>query len=259
MSLVLASGKRELVLDPPWINAAGFLPPQSPTGSLGEPLRMGAWVTSATSLAPRSPAHGPRFLPFPGGLLLHTGHPNPGISSVLRRDRPAWRALGRPVVVHLLAGDAHELGRVVERLESIEEVGAIEVALGETPDSDVIAWIRSASTAQLPVIAQFPIGTPTARVGLAAAAGVAAVSAGPPRGTLPGPNGVPVTGRLYGPSLLPLGLRTVEAWTVELGVPVLGSGGVTTAAAMEAMFRAGAAGVILDTILWTEPERVLTA
>ena len=258
MSLVLASGKRELVLDPPWMNAAGFLPAQSPTGPLSEPFRMGAWVTPATSLAPRSPAHGPRFLPFPGGLLLHTGHPNPGMSSVLRRDRPAWRALGRPVVVHLLAGDAHELKKVVERLESIEEVGAIEVALGETPDSDVTAWIRSASTAQLPVIVQFPIGTPTARVRLAAA-GVAAVSAGPPRGTLPGPNGVTVTGRLYGPSLLPLGLRTVEAWTAELGVPVLGSGGVTTAAAMQAMFRAGAAGVILDTILWTEPERVLAA
>lgn len=259
MSLVLASGKRELVLDPPWINAAGFLPPQSPTGSLGEPLRIGAWVTPATSLAPRSPAHGPRLLSFPGGLLLHTGHPNPGISIMLRRDRPAWRALGRPVVVHLLPGDARELESLVERLESIEEIGAIEVALGETHDSDVAAWLRAASAAQLPVIAQFPIGTPVGRARLAAEAGAAAVSAGPPRGTLPGPSGSLVTGRLYGPSLLPHGLHTVESWTAELRVPVLGSGGVTSAGAMEALFRTGAAGVILDTILWTEPERVLAA
>lgn len=259
MSLVLASGKRELVLDPPWINAAGFLPPQSPTGSLGEPLRIGAWVTPATSLAPRSPAHGPRLLSFPGGFLLHTGHPNPGISNMLRRDRPAWRALGLPVVVHLLAGDARELSKLVERIESMEEVGAIELALGETPDPEVGAWLRAALTAQLPVIAQFPIGTPVGRARLAAEAGAAAVSAGPPRGTLPGPSGSLVTGRLYGPSLLPHGLHTVESWTAELRVPVLGSGGVTSAGAMEALFRTGAAGVILDTILWTEPERVLAA
>lgn len=259
MSLILASGKREIELDPPWANASGFLPAQSPSGWFGESPRMGAWITPATSLAPRTPARGPRVVSYPGGVLLHTGHPNPGLSVRLSRDRPIWRAIGRPIIVHLIVGDAREMARIAARLESIDEVGAVELNMGETADSDIPGWLGAAATAQIPIIAQFPIGTPTARVRLAADAGAAAISAGPPRGVLPGPNGEAVAGRLYGPSLLPLGLRTVEAWTEGISVPVLGGGGVTTPRAVQAMFRAGAAGVILDTILWTEPEVLLEA
>ncbi|MEX0787412.1 MAG: hypothetical protein WD040_01295 [Anaerolineales bacterium] len=253
--LTIAAGKRELVLDPAWASASGFLPPYRIPGLAGTPL--GGWITPAISLAPRSPANGPRALSFPGGVLLHTGHPNPGLSSVIRRERAAWRALGLPVIVHLLAQDPRELERMGEQLESIEEIGAMEVNLGEVNRDEIPAWIRAAAQSQIPVIAQFPIGTSADLAARAVQAGAAAVSAGPPRGSLPGPGGRLVGGRVYGPSLLPFGLRTVEEWSARVGAPVLGSGGVTSSAARQAMTDAGASGVELDTILWTEPERML--
>jgi len=220
-------------------------------------ISLGGWITPAVSLSPRTPARGPRAVSFPGGVLLHTGHPNPGLSAVLRGERASWRALGLPVIVHLLARDARELERMGERLETIEEVGAIELDLGEATPDDVSSWTRAATRSQIPVIAQFPLGASADLPTQAVQAGAAAVSVGPPRGSLPGPGGRLLEGRLYGPSLLPLGLRTVEQWADRVGAPVLGSGGVTSSAARQAMLDAGASAILFDTILWTEPELLL--
>jgi dihydroorotate dehydrogenase len=190
-------------------------------------------------------------------MLLHTGHPNPGLSALIHRERASWRALGLPVIVHLLANDEHELERMGERIEMIEEVGAIEMDLSEATRVQVSSWTRAAARSQIPVIAQFPLGTSADLAAQAVQAGAAAVSVGPPRGSLPDPGGYLVEGRMYGPCLLPLALRTVEQWAVRVGAPVLGSGGVTTSRARQAMTDAGASGVVFDTILWTEPERTL--
>jgi dihydroorotate dehydrogenase (NAD+) catalytic subunit len=164
--------------------------------------------------------------------------------------------MGRPVIFHLLPFDARELQMLAEGIESLDEASATEVNLGEVSEADIPAWIQAAASSQLPVIAQFPLGTPSGRAKLAQEAGASAISLGPPRGTLPGSGGDPVTGRIYGPALLPIALRTVSEWAVELTVPLFGAGGVTTAADRQSMLEAGAAGVCLDTILWTEPELV---
>ena len=253
MPLTIGSGKRELVLDPPWASASGFLPPYPVPGLAG--IALGGWITPAVSLSPRSPANGTRALSFPGGMLLHTGQPNPGLSALVQRERASWRALGLPVIVHLLAYDERELERMGERLETIEEVGAMELDLGAATRDQVSSWTRAAARSQIPVIAQFPMGASADLAAQAVQAGAAAVSVGPPRGSLPDPGGNLVEGRVYGPCLLPLGLRTVEQWAVRVGAPVLGSGGVTTSRARQAMLGAGASGVVFDTILWTEPER----
>src|SRR5512147_1080331 len=92
----------------PLMNAAGslgFAPdPYGPT----ELEQLGVFVTNPVSLAPRSPAHGERVLSYPGGFLLHTGYPNPGLKNVIRRYAAGWSRSSLPVWVHLLPGTLEE-------------------------------------------------------------------------------------------------------------------------------------------------------
>jgi dihydroorotate dehydrogenase len=76
------TARQGLDLRSPWLNAAGslgFTPPESWTWS--EPP--GAFVTNPVSLFPRTPAEGRGIIPFPGGFLLHSGLPNPGLKGLL--------------------------------------------------------------------------------------------------------------------------------------------------------------------------------
>src|SRR3972149_4838806 len=109
--------KRDFALRLPLMNAAGFL---GFAPDVRGPLnleRLGVFITNPVSLEPRTPAHGTRWLAYPGGFLLHTGHPNPGLKAVLRRYAGRWRRSPLPVVVHLLTHRLEELAWMVRRLE----------------------------------------------------------------------------------------------------------------------------------------------
>ena len=87
--------KFDLAFDPPLMNAAGslgFAPDRRGPIALEQ---LGAFVTNPVSLRPRTPAQGARLLPFPGGFLLHSGHPNPGFNRVVRRCAGEASTTGR--------------------------------------------------------------------------------------------------------------------------------------------------------------------
>ena len=118
MSLIIGTGKREMLLDPPWVNAAGSL------GFSDEARRwvpfesLGAFITAPISYKPRSPAHPPRSMPHAAGLLLHTGLPNPGFQAVVRRHRRRWAQLPCPTIVHCIGEQPDQLGEMVEYLDN---------------------------------------------------------------------------------------------------------------------------------------------
>ncbi len=258
-TFTLSTGKRELLLQPPITNAAGTLGFSSEARRVVDLSRLGAFVTNPVSLAPRSPTSGPRLLDFPGGMLLHTGHPNPGLSRVLRDHAARWAHLPCPVIVHLLSDTPQDLARMVSRLETVEAVAAVEVGLrGQDPAMDA-ALVEAAARGELPIIARTPLTTSPEDAAALARAGAAAISMGPPRGALPAPDGSTITGRLYGPALFPLALQSVRRWVASLQVPLLAAGGIYTAEQRLALHGAGAAAVQLDAVLWTEPETLLEA
>lgn len=129
--------KRELIIDPPLMNAAGtsgFAP--NPHGPV-DLSAMGAFVTNPISLDARSPAHGERVLSHPGGVLIHTGHPNPGLRNALARYAHQWARSPLPVIVHLLPTEPAELQYMVLQLEDVEGIAGIEVEL--PPEVDTLS------------------------------------------------------------------------------------------------------------------------
>lgn len=241
--------KSSLSLSLPLMNAAGTLG-FSPDSRLPIELgQLGAFLTNPVSLLPRTPAHGVRCLPFPGGFLLHTGYPNPGLEAVLRRCAAHWNRSSVPVIAHLLGQGIDDLASMALRLETVAGVAGVEVGFPKDAGRELVQAFIRAACGELLVIARLPVDQAAALAPAALAAGAAAVSLGAPRGTLPLPGGGFVHGRLYGPALFPQGLAVVRT-LAQSGIPVIGSGGVYSQAHVQAMLAAGALAVQLDTALW---------
>lgn len=254
----LTSGKRDLVLDPPWTNASGTLGFSTESVSLIDLSRLGALITNPVSLHRRQPSSGARFVPSPGGFVLHTGLPNPGLLSLVRRHRERWRTIACPVIIHLISDDPGEMARMVEILEGVEEVDGVEVGVRDEDPSGVARLVGAATSRELPVVARLPFAAGVTIVRAALDAGAAGLSFAPPRARIPGPGGIAVQGRLYGPAVFPMALEMIARIRSEgVDAPVLAAGGVYRRKDVEAMLAAGASGVQLDSVLWTEPESVL--
>ena len=248
--------KFDLLLDPPLMNAAGSLGyAPDPHGPINL-AALGAFVTNPISLGARSPAHSPQQISFPGGFLLHTGYPNPGLREVTRRYAQRWARSPVPVFVHLLCQNPAEVAPAVSQLTRLPGVAGIE--LGLPPGSDTFAAITfaealaTAAAGEFPVILRLPLeqaaGLATGLVGH----DLAAISLGPPRGVLVGLEGQLVRGRLFGPALFPLALAAVQEMSAA-SIPIIGAGGVYSPAQVLAMRSAGAMAVQLDTVLWRGP------
>lgn len=255
----------ELSLASPWMNAAGMLgfAPQTAPGSRRPPGQaetsavepMGAFVTNPISLNPRAPAADRCMVPFAGGVLLHSGLPNPGLSRVLRRYAARWAKSPAPVWVHLIGSNPDEIYQMVRRLEGIDGVEAVEIGLPPNARDDQALAFIDAAYGELPLIAHLPL-TAAAEPWLdeLPAHGASAVSFGGPRGTLLDETGRPVSGRLYGPALLPLIMAAVQT-ARRLGIPIIAGAGIYHPRDAQMLRDAGAWAVQLDTVLWRGWER----
>jgi dihydroorotate dehydrogenase len=238
--------KSDLYFTQPIMNAAGILgfapDPRGPVDF----TQLGAFVTNPISHGPRTPAHGQRYQPYPGGFLLHTGLPNPGLSQVLRRYRQQWARSPVPIIVHLMAFEPTSLAQMIERLEGIEGVMGVELGLPPEIDEATADDFVRAAAGELPLIVRLPLEQAEPLAAAALEAGASAVSLGAPRGKLGGMNG-----RMYGPGVLPLALRAVENLAVR-GIPVIGAGGLYRPRDVVDMLAAGASAVQVDALLWRD-------
>jgi dihydroorotate dehydrogenase len=236
--------KNDLFLDKPLMNAAGtlgFSPDRKGSVDLSQ---FGAFVTSPISRAPRTPAKGARFSSYPGGFLLHSGLPNPGLSAIIKQHGKRWAYSPIPMIVHLLALEPSSLAHMIEQLETIEGVMGVEIGLPPDINPDIAFDFAQAALGELPTILRLPLEKAEELAPAVMEAGASAVSLGAPRGKLEG-----ISGRMYGPAVFPLALRAVEK-LAGLGIPVIGAGGVYQAQDVDAMLEAGARAVQVDTVLW---------
>jgi dihydroorotate dehydrogenase len=239
----------DLAFSPPQMNAAGALGFYLDSGSLVDLSYLGAFVTNPISLTARHPAQGKCCEVFPGGFLLHTGYPNPGLQVALRRYAARWQRSRLPVIVHLLVQPKDDLASMVQSLEGMEGLVGIEISLPADVGPDLVRNAASASFGKLPVIVRLPVDRALELTSAALDGGAAAVSLGPPRGSLTGDTIHWMKGRLYGPALFPFALEVVRQ-LVSRSDPVIGGCGVYHQEQAFAMIGAGALAVQFDAGLW---------
>lgn len=251
--------KRDLYFSKPLMNAAGslgFAPDLRCLKDLGGLDRLGAFVTNPFSLRPRLPTAQPAVIEYPGGFLLHTGLPNPGLKAGLKKYSAKWTRSDLPVIVHLMADRPEETLKMVRTLEEIENVMAVELGFAPLLADDILLLTLEMCLGELPLIFSLPVEQILSLGPRLIQEGAQAISIASPRGALaltpnPSPEGKGelVTGRLFGPALFPQTLNVVES-AAKLGLPIIGAGGVWTRENVEAMLSAGALAVQVDAALW---------
>lgn len=228
------------------------------------PEWFGAFVTPPLTLQARRGASGPRLAEIPGGFILNTGDHNPGLRRVFRDDLERWDALGLPVIIALSGVGTEDWLRLAERLEEASARGADIAALeAHLPTSvttrEAANWIANLKRGcQLPVLVKLRAAHAAPLAEAAAGAGAdALVVATPPHGAARSPEGPLVEGPVGGPAAFPFTLRALSnVAELELGLPVIASGGITSQADVALCWQLGAVAVQLRSLLWTSPASV---
>ncbi len=112
----LSIRKQDLFLSHPFVNAAGTLGFAPDPHAMDFLDQLGAFITHPIRRRSRVPAGKRCCLPDPGGFLLHTGLPNPGISRAISRYRPAWAGASLPVIVNLLVETPETLVEMIRKI-----------------------------------------------------------------------------------------------------------------------------------------------
>ena len=241
--------KKDLAFRSVVMNASGMLgfapDPRNTPGF----EQLGAFVTNPVSLAPRSPAQARAAVAYAGGMLLHSGHPNPGLSRVLAKYQPRWQAAPVPVILHLMVESAYEMETALKMLENADCPAALE--LGFKPGTPVVeaAGILQLAATEWPVIAQLDPQQMDSILPRVDKGELFALSMAPARGSLVDGDNGRVNGRLYGASLLPHTLLALQI-ALTFGLPVIAAGGATSRVDVDTLINEGALAVQLDTVLW---------
>ncbi len=235
---------------------------------------VGAIVTKTVTPAPRAGNRPPRLVETPGGLLNAIGLENVGVERFLAEKLPAAAALGPPVIVSIAADDPEGFARLASLVGSRPETAAVEVNIScpnierarrpawDDPEAAarIVAAVRGATTK--PLMVKLSPNTADA-AGVAGAAERAGADALVVANTLPGmridiaarrPALGNATGGLSGRAILPVNLALVWKIAGEVGIPIVGSGGVSSADDALEYLLAGACAVQVGTALFLDPD-----
>lgn len=250
--------KNALVVESPVMNAAGTLGFGDEYRDLLDLSTLGAFVTNPLTYTTWSPATGTRVVPLDAGMLVHTGLPNPGISKVMSQYRSLWERLPIPVIAHIVVNSVEEMHKCIVVLERESIIQAVELGLGDEISAAEAEWyVRSAAQrSEKPLLVRLPFGATADHYQATIDGGAdALVVCAPPRGTARDQAGRLVAGRIYGPLIKPIILRTVGQLARRFPrIPIIGAGGIhSTQDAMDYL-EAGAVAVQVDSATWVMPK-----
>ena len=233
----------------------------------------GAVVTKGVSPTPWPGNAAPRICETPGGMLNAIGLQNLGMEEFARKAFPFLRQYAVPVIVNIVGKTLEEYVAVAEYLTTFPEVSGFElniscpnikeggIAFGTEAKSAaaVTAAVRKA-TDKLLIVKLSPNVTDVTVIAQAVeAAGADAVSL---INTLLGmtidiKQRRPVlsnqVGGLSGPAIKPIAVRMVWQTYKKVSIPIIGMGGILTAADALEFLLAGATAVALGTALFVDP------
>ena len=240
--------------------------------------RLGGIVVKGISLQPRPGNPPPRVVETPCGMLNAIGLENVGVEGFVQRKMPFLRGCGTRVIVNILGGTVEEYGELAARLDGVEGIDGIEVniscpnvrhggvAFGTVPEmaAAVTAAVRDRTALPLIVKLSPNVTDITVMARAVEEAGADAVSL---INTLIGmaidprtrrPRLANVIGGLSGPAIRPVALRMVYQVARAVSIPVIGIGGISTAADALEFLLAGATAVQVGTANFFQPDTAET-
>ncbi len=282
-----------LQLAHPVINGSGTFDASAALRAFGDNLLdafpFAAYVSKTITLEPRAGNPPPRLWETPAGLVNSIGLPNKGLERYLAEDLPELASLtaavaqrgdeqAPPLITNVMGSSAQELSRLVEACGDRAEIAALELNvscpnvktgldIGADPHQleRVVRAVRE-RTAKPLIVKLTPNATDVPTCARAAQEGGAdavslintlratalAPEAGPRRGP-PRPWLGGGTGGLSGPAVRTIALAQVAAVAATVLVPVVGMGGVQTAAHARDLIDVGATLVAVGTESFRDP------
>ncbi len=269
-----------LQLASPIVAASGTFGHGAEVLHLVDGSRLGALTVKSLAAYPWAGNPAPRLHPSVGGGMLNSvGLQGPGIEHWIREELPALRTGGVPVIVSLWGRAVEEFVAAARALAGHQDsIAAIElnVSCPNVEDSArMFAHSTSATRAVIESVMACDLGLPVFAklspntfeiVDIARAAVDAGATGLTLVNTLLGmgidtetrrPQLGAGTGGYSGPPIKPVALRAVyEVTRAVPGVPVIGTGGVSSGTDAIEMLLAGAAAVGVGTVSFREPRAV---
>jgi dihydroorotate dehydrogenase (NAD+) catalytic subunit len=261
----------------PIINASGTFDAIAARRVFGQELierfPFAAFVSKTVTVEPRQGNPPPRLWELGGGMINSIGLPNKGLDGFLRHDLPELAQLPVPLIVNVMGFSREEVAKLVAAFAVQECVAALELnvscpnvetglIMGADPRETAALLERVRPLTDKPLIVKLtPNATDVAAVARAAeGAGASALSLiNTLRGMALDPHsGEPWlgggTGGVSGPAVKPVALAQVHAVAAEVGLPIIGMGGVQRGADALDLLRAGASLVAVGTETFRDPE-----
>ena len=265
--------KRGLLLTNPVMTASGTFGNGLEFTKVFDVQKLGAIVSKATTLRPRSGHPQPRTAETPCGMLNAIGLQNIGVEALIRDVAPVWAAWRVPVIVNVSGDSVEEYGELAARLDGVPGISGLElniscpnVAVGGMEfgqDPHLAAAVTSAALRQttLPVIVKLTPNV-TDIAGVARAVAEAGADAVTVINTVQGmaidvhsrrPTISTVFGGLSGPAIKPIALRMVYQVAAAVDIPVIGCGGISSGLDAIEFLMAGATAVQVGTATFSNP------
>lgn len=242
-------------------------------GSLVDLNMFGAIVVKGISLKPREGNPFPRICETPSGMLNAIGLQNIGIDAFIGEKLPYLRGFDVPVIVNIFGQNITEFEELAGRLDSTNGISAIEINIscpnvkkggmefGKDPKMtyELVSSVKKIT--RIPVIAKLsPNVSDIVEIAKAArdggADGLSLIN------TISGmaididtrrPRLANITGGLSGPAIKPIALRMVWEVSREIGLPIIGLGGISSYEDAIEFFLAGATAIAVGTAHFVDP------
>jgi dihydroorotate dehydrogenase (NAD+) catalytic subunit len=239
--------------------------------------QLGAVVVKGIRLEPVRGNPTPRTVEVTSGLINAIGLQGPGVDGFIRKHWPFLKELKVPTIINIWGTTVEEYAEVARRFDALGGVGALELNVS-CPNikeggaqfgtdlkllSQVVGACRKAT--RLPLITKMSPNVvniaPYAKAAEAAGSDALSIMNSFPAMAIDietrRPSLANVTGGLTGPSIKPIAVKLVWEAAKAVKIPIIGMGGIQSAADAIEFLMAGATAVAVGTANFYEPQTAL--
>jgi dihydroorotate dehydrogenase (NAD+) catalytic subunit len=234
---------------------------------------LGAIMIKATTVEPRFGNPTPRVAETSAGMLNAIGLQNPGLEKVIGEELPFLSQYDVPIIANVAGSLEEDYIEVARQISKAPNVHALElniscpnvktggIAFGTIPETAKQLTRKVKEVSEVPVYVKLSPNV-TNIVEMAKAVEAGGADGLTMINTLIGmrldlKTGQPIlanrTGGLSGPAIKPVAIRMIYEVSQAVGIPIIGMGGVETAADVIEYFYAGASAVAVGTANFVDP------